>query len=283
MDRLWEITRAFELVGLEAEAARFAAIAHFEIAVVRSDTPADQVHPLGASRLGGTPDFARSRANWPCHRWSLDEVRDWPDHARDAIVEARTLGQVFEEAGDVVMPLPFLLQIDLASLHEVDRRLPDRGLLLFFAAVATDVPDPLFSKRVASAVVHVDSDDLETARPRPTADSRFERAVSVRLERRLRLDLPWEDRVALTARCTTDAQLRFVEEACSRGDALFPIPANECGGPMPPPGEIALLRLHEHDDLGFFVGDASWLTFSLPETALRSAELSAARASVFIG
>lgn len=52
---------------------------------------------------------------------------------------------------------------------------------------------------------------------------------------------------------------------------------------MPPPGEVALLRVHEQDDIRFFVGDASWITFSIPEDDLRERRFDGARASVFIG
>ena len=52
---------------------------------------------------------------------------------------------------------------------------------------------------------------------------------------------------------------------------------------MPPPGEVALLRLHEHDEIGSYVGDASWITFAIPEVDLRARRFEAARASCFIG
>jgi hypothetical protein len=46
---------------------------------------------------------------------------------------------------------------------------------------------------------------------------------------------------------------------------------------------VALLRLHEHDEIGFYVGDASWLTFAIPAPDLAARRFMAARASCFIG
>ena len=50
---------------------------------------------------------------------------------------------------------------------------------------------------------------------------------------------------------------------------------------MPPPGQVALLRLHDRD--GFYVGDASWLTFTIDEAAFAAQRFEQACASVFIG
>jgi hypothetical protein len=52
---------------------------------------------------------------------------------------------------------------------------------------------------------------------------------------------------------------------------------------MPPFGDIALLRLHADPRAGFYVGDATWLTFSISELDLRARRFEAVRASVFIG
>ncbi len=87
----------------------------------------------------------------------------------------------------------------------------------------------------------------------------------------------------MKARFATDEQRRFIASACDRGDALLASSTSEAAGPMPPKGETALLRLMERSELEFFVGDASWLTFAIPNDALAKQDFSAARASVFIG
>ncbi len=163
-----ELAAALARVGLAHEAAALAPYASFEIAL----RPAPERPLLGASRLGGTPDFPLGKIAWPAHSWSIDEVRGWPDFARAELDEARALETVFDEGDRVMMPLPFLAQIDLAEVHPLDHeaKLPARGLLLFFAGVTTDVPDPLFGKRVASSVLFVESDELESAPDRPVAD-----------------------------------------------------------------------------------------------------------------
>lgn len=276
-----ELVAALARAGLEHEAAALAPHASFEIAL----RPAPERPLLGASRLGGTPDFPKGAVAWPTHSWTHDEIRAWPDFAREELVEARDLGTVYDEGDRLMMPIPFLAQIDLADVHALDRegKLPTNGLLLFFAGITTDVPDPLFGKRVASAVVYVDAPELESAEDRPVADPHPQTPLFLRPERRLALDLPWEQLTDLKARFTSDEQRRFIAAACDRGDAMLVGRTLEAAGPMPPLGETALLRVMEHDELEFFVGDSSWVTFTIPDDALLACRFSAARASVFVG
>ncbi|CAN5490287.1 hypothetical protein BH09MYX1_BH09MYX1_22080 [soil metagenome] len=276
-----ELVAFLARVGLEHEADALASCATFEIAL----SAAEERAPLGATRLGGTPDFPRGKAEWPMHSWPLTEVHAWPDFAQEELTEARDLGAVFDEGDRLMMPIPFLGQVNLAELNAYDsaKVLPATGLLLFFAATMTDIADPLFGKRVASAVIHVDSTDLESAPDRVVTDPHPQSVLFLQPERRLVLDLPWERLTELKARFPTDEQRRFVVDASKLGDAVLPAPAREAVGRMPPQGETAIFRVLEHDELEFFVGDASWVTFSIPDDALAERRFAAARASVFVG
>lgn len=274
---------ALDRLGLANEAAFLAPHATMEIALVPHPEAAPRV---GMSRLGGMPDVLPDFA-WPCHRWPLAEVATWPDFAQDEVAKARGLGQVRDEDGWLVMPLAFLAQIDLEAIRACDPegRLPARGVLLFFASVTTDVADPLFAKRVASAVVHVDA-SREVLRPREPPllpDPPLTGVIPLRAERQLAVDLSWEDGEALGARTPRAVYEAFAERTGVPRDALFAAPMEECQGRMPPAGEVALLRVLEHDEIGFLVGDASWVTFAVPEADLRAGRFQAARASVFIG
>lgn len=213
--------------------------------------PAD----AGPARIGGDPDLPDSVA-WPVHRWPLTDVATWPDYAQVELAEAREMRTAWDDGEYLIMPIPFLAQIDLAALAHGDDRLPERGLLLFFAATMTDIPDPLFAKRVASAVIFVEDPSRARKHP-PTADPR------PGVERWLRAMRVLEPR--------RDAH------------AFLPSSNDELVGPMPPTGEIALLRLTEDPDAEMFIADASWITFAIPEAALRERRFEAARASVFIG
>ena len=228
-----DLDRLIADAGLE----RFRAYATLELALVPD--------PDGTAFLGGT--FAGER---PVHRWPLAEVAAWPAYARGEVEAARAAGEVDNDGEHLVLPLPLLLQLDLDGR---DPRLPASGTLAFFAHVTTDLPDPLFAKRVAAAVVY-----QPARRPAP------EGSTALRLEPAIHWDIPFEllDGLVLPA----------------PSHALFPAPAEELAGPMPPPGELALVRIHGDD-----IGDAAWITFSIPEAALRERRFEAARASVFIG
>lgn len=278
-----EILAALDRLGLAPEAGFLAPHAAMEIALLPHPEAAPRV---GMSRLGGAPDVPPDFA-WPCHRWSLAEVAAWPDFALEALARSRARGQVRDEDGHLVMPLAFLAQLDLAEVRACDpeQRLPERGVLLFFASVTTDVEDPLFAKRVGSAVVHVDAprEALQPMAPPPMPDPPLTGALALRPERRLAVDLSWEDGEALRGRTPAPVYEAFARATGIPRDALFAAPMDECHGRMPPAGEVALLRVVEHDEIGFFVGDASWVTFAVPDAELREGRLEAARASVFIG
>lgn len=277
-----EIDDLLRAQGLETERDFLLPFAHVEVALLPDDSAAPRV---GGTRIGGGAD-APADFDWPCCRWPLKEVADWPDHAQAMVADARAKSQVRDEDGHLVMPLSFLMQVDLgeASAFDRDHALPQRGLLLFFASIATDVEDPLFAKRVASEVRWIDCprSALRTHAQPPTPDPFPTSALCLGLERRLHLELDWDDCQALFQR-VTPPQRAFLERATSRTDALLVATLEECNGPMPPAGEVAILRLMDHAELGVYVGDASWLTFAIPRGDLEARRFESARASVFIG
>lgn len=275
-----DVRRVLSRLGLEDHAELVAPYAAVELSLIAD---ADMAQSLGCSRIGGAPDLPADLA-WPCRRWSLAEITSWPDYARAEVDVSRELGQVWTEGDELVMPLPFLLQLDLATLGWRDDRLPDRGTLWFFASVTSDLPDPLFAKRVAATVCYADAGAVLAPRAHPpTPDDPPASVVALRAEPALRWDLPFEELPRLEAALPPAAFATLVADSRREVHALFPAPAEECVGPMPPPGEVALLRVHDDPASGFRVGDASWITFSIPEAALRARDFDAARASVFIG
>ncbi len=273
-DQLLSVLTEHELAH-EVEAV--APYAHFEIALTRTEAPT-------ITRLGGDPEVPPG-FEWPCHRWPLSEVASWPDYALADLTAARAQGQVREEDGQLVLPLSFLMQVDLAEVRACDPSspLPPVGRLLFFASVATDVTDPRYGKRVASAVRFVDGPSLAPMAQAPTTDSFPTRAIGLRPERRLHLDLPFEAQTELLERLSSDERRAFVKHASGTSHALLVATSDECVGPMPPPGEVALARIMDEPDVGLFIGDASWVTFVIPEADLAAGRWEAALASVFIG
>jgi hypothetical protein len=215
------------------------------------------------------------------HRWPRADVETWPDYARADLQRALAQGTVREDTTGFAMALPFLCQVDLAEARA--EGLPDHGVLHFFAAVTTDVADPLFAKRVASAVVYVDTPPERGIAQPPTPDPFPSSAVALRPERRVHFELPWEEVERIHGRLAEAARSRF-DALCAPVDALLPgPPTEESAGPMPPTGEVALLRLVSHDELGLVIGDSSWLTFAIPAADLAGLRFEAARASVFVG
>ena len=167
---------------------------------------------------------------------------------------------------------------------EVDKRLPDRGVLACFASVTSDIADPLFAKRVAASVSYFEDPAVLVPRDHPpTYDDPPATAVRLRAERSIHWNIPHEDMPRLEAALPKAAFAALVADTRREVHALFPAPAEECVGPMPPFGEVALLRLHDDPACGFRVGDASWITFSISELDLRARRFEEARASVFIG
>ena len=269
-----EFMAALADLGLAEHAARVAPFATPTVALV-----ADDAAPrVGGSRIGGDPDVPEGFV-WPCHRWPLAEVAGWPDWAQRDVAAARGQGQVYDDGDALVMPLPFVLQLDLASVAPLEARLPARGLLLFFAAVTTDIEDARYAKRVAAAVVHVDGALAPRPHP-PTSDAPPARAIALTPRRALAWDVPYEQLVELQRELPPAAYAALVAEA---PHALFPAPRDECVGAMPPPGEVALLRVDEDDRAGWCVGDASWVTFVLDADDLAALRFDRARASVYIG
>lgn len=260
--------------GLGEHAPRLTPFARPELALVAADAGA----AAGRTRIGGAPELPDSFA-WPCHRWPLAEVATWPDFAQRDVAAARAQGQVHDDGDALVMPLPFLAQIDLEAIAPLDPRLPPRGLLVFFASITTDIADPRYAKRVAAAVAHVDG-ALTPRPPPPTTDEPPAEAVALAARWAPAWDIPFEELQQLQAQLPPPAYARLIAE---RPHALFPGPALECVGPMPPDGEVALLRLHEDDVAGWRVGDASWLTFVLDLDDLRAHRFDRVRASVYIG
>ena len=207
-----EIAAILADLALEDDATALEPFAHVEIALVEGGT--------GATRLGGPALLPRPEA-WPVHRWSFSEVEGWPDYAREDLARARARGEVREQGGELLMPLSFLCQVDLAESRA--ERLPQRGVMLFFASVTTDVANPRFAKRVASAVCVVDPNGcIEVAQP-PTPDPFPDGVVALRPERRVYFELPWEELQRVQARLAGPSLARF-DAMCVPGDALLPHP-----------------------------------------------------------
>ena len=204
----------------------------------------------GLSRIGGSPDLP-PEYTWPVH----DE-----------------------------QPLPFLMQIDLGSISPPDKRLPDRGVLVCFAAVTSEIPDPLFAKRVAAHVAFFpDAGVLRLRAHPPTRAEPPANRVKLHVARSIHWRIPFEAMAGVEATLGDAAFATLVRDMRRNVHALFPAPAEECIGPMPPFGEVALLRVHDDPLADFHVGDASWLTYSISELDLRARRFDGARASVFIG
>jgi hypothetical protein len=270
-----ELERLLAPLGLRDHVELLAPYATIETALVAD--PAGEL-PIGGSRIGGVPDLPPDLA-WPARRWPLAEIAGWPDFARAAVDVSRGLGQVWADGGELVMPIPFLLQLDLAAI--ADRRLPTRGVLACFAAVTSDIADPELAKRVAAAVIHLPDRDALSPRPHPpTVDLPPPRAIALRAEPAIWWNLPYEDRSALEQALP---KAGFAALLATPHHALFAAPTEECAGPMPPTGELALLRVYEDDAAGFLVGDASWITFVISELDLRGRRFERTRASVYIG
>lgn len=209
----------------------------------------------GPSIIGGKPKLPRD-FEWPTHSWPLAEVEKWPAFARTEVDEAIAKKQAWKKDGRLVMPIAYVGTIDLADVK--DDRLPQRGSLLLFASMTTDIPDDAYGKRVACAVRFVAHDeDVVVTTPPPSPDPSPKDEARFRAKRVKKFD----DETHL----------------------VFPPTMKECMGPMPPKGEIALVRVCEVRDIGFYIGDASWLTFTIPERDLAKAKFDDARASVFIG
>ncbi len=270
---------ALKSLGLDAYAELLAPYATLEIALVHTD---DDTALIGTSRIGGAPDLPGLA--WPTHQSPLAEVDGWPDYARAEVDVQRGRGAVWDEADHLVMPLPFLMQVDLAATDHRDPRLPRDGLLSFFAAVGTDIADPLFAKRVASTVIYCEADVPLVRRPHPpTADPPPTRGRCLRAEPAIYWDVPYEELPRLEQALSNDAFTSLVADTRRERHALLPTPNNECVGPMPPVGEVALLHLHDDHSVEFPVGDAAWLTFAIREIDLGIRKFERTRASVFIG
>lgn len=240
-----DLRSALSPLGLDGHAELLARYARVEIGLVPDED--------GPSRIGGSPDLPPDFA-WP----------SWPRYSAN--------------------PIPFLIQIDLEGIEPHDKRLPERGVLTFFASVTADVDDPLFAKRVAAHVAYFDDPTALRRRPHPmTADEPPATPIRLRAERLVRWDIPFEHMAALEGALPPTLFSTLISDMHRDTHALFPAPAEECVGPMPPFGDIALLRVHDDPLAGFHVGDASWITFSISELDLRARRFEAARASVYIG
>jgi hypothetical protein len=211
--------------------------------------------PKGPSSVGGSPRLPRD-FEWPTHSWPLTEVKGWPDFARAEVDKAITKKEARKEGGRLVMPIAYACTIDLADVK--DDRLPKRGSLVFFASQTTNIEDERYGKRVACAVRFIPPNtNIVPTTPPPSPDPSPKGEVHLRARR----------------------VKKFDEET----HVVFPPTMNEAMGPMPPKGETAILRLCEERDIAFYIGDASWITFTVPTRDLAKAKFDDARASVFIG
>jgi len=271
-----DLIAALDRLGLAPHPERLAPYATLELGLV----PA----PAGTSWIGGLPALPHDLA-WPCCRWPLAETLGWPDHARAEVDISRDRGQAWVDEDQLVMPLPFLAQVDLAAIAAIGgsrHALPTHGSLAVFASLTSDIADPELAKRVASAVIFVASDGQLRAHP-PTYDPPPRHRVALAAERSIAWTIPWEDRDALEAALGRPGLAALTAEAATDRHAVFPAPREELGGPMPPDGEVALLRFVDDEVAGFHCGDASWITFVISELDLHGHRFARARGSVFIG
>ncbi len=224
---------------------------------------------------------------WPTHRWPLAEVAGWPDFTKDEVREARAAGQVYDEGEQLVMPLAYLAQIDLAAITacDIEQQLPNRGQLIFFASLTTDIDDARYAKPVASAVRHVAcARDQLRLTPQPSMpDPAPEGVLPLRAELRIGLSSDWED-AADAGELPEEADRALEQTYRDCHHALLPAPSGDIVvARMPPPGEVALARFYEEDSIGLCIGDASWVTFVLGGPALEQRRFGEACAGVHLG
>jgi hypothetical protein len=179
---------------------------------------------------------------------------------------------------------PFLLQLDLADVAALDDRLPKQGLLVVFAAPSAGIEDERYAMRVAATVSYfADVAELLRRAHERTSDPPPRQAIGLRAERAIHWAIPYEEQPRLEAELGSARYAALMADAAREHHALFAAPAEEYAGPMPPAGEVALLRIHEDAAAGFFVGDSAWITFCIGEDDLAARRFENVRASVFIG
>ena len=64
---------------------------------------------------------------------------------------------------------------------------------------------------------------------------------------------------------------------------VLPASTEEQGMPLPPAGHTSLLRIAEVPSIGLFIGDASWVTWLMPDEDLAAARFDRVQATMFVG
>lgn len=292
-----------ELPGLpEALRALVMPSMHESVAVALRKVADEGEVPVGASRLGGSPDLPPGTA-WPQWLFHGDQLADWPEWAQRELEDYKAKGFVRESTDPngvrtVEMPLPFVAQIDLTEVRAVPggslrRTLPTNGWLYFFADPNTTIGEVDGRPYVASAVLYLSGERssretlVRTKAPAMPAEAHTPAAaMSFSLAR----ELP--DPSLLPDRITSGfdrAAWNAVEEAArsttpaSPYHAIGALPfASEIGGD-PGADWVSLLRVESDGAVGTHYGDASWLTFAVPLSRLEKGTFSDARAFVFVG
>ena len=220
-------------------------------------TPRTETFALGQSRIGGAPDLPKGTV-WPRHRWLRSETSQWPAYAREDLTNAIERGEVLEELHHVALALPFVAQLDLAELGQLDPRFARAGHLWLFADQQTTVGEIGDYPYQASACLYAEGGELERVTPPPTPET-----------------LPG---LALTFATATGDQ-------AEPRHALWPARYEGVIGAVPPAGYQGLLRVDSDYTLDPVInwGDAAWITFAIPPQAFADGRFDEVRAFRFCG
>jgi hypothetical protein len=124
------VRRLFKDAGLSKYADGILALKKYSICF--RTKPQDEEPGIGASKIGGTPDFP-PEFEWP--RWLPDTTDDQRyEKEWEEMNKMRSEYGVEPSARPTGLPLSFIAQINLADTkeHDFDKLLPTSGMLYFF-------------------------------------------------------------------------------------------------------------------------------------------------------
>ncbi|HEY4179514.1 MAG TPA: DUF1963 domain-containing protein [Kofleriaceae bacterium] len=244
-----DIRQHFESAGLGDIADAVIADTRSEIWITAE--PAD-AWELGQSRIGGTPDLAPGTA-WPRHRVTVDD-----HHAS--------------------LALPFVAQLDLATVAPWQSVLPRTGHLVLFADQSTVLGEIDGYPYCASACLFSLAGELHRVEAPTTPESFPGRALSFAQGR----SFPDANDLGLDG----DQWQRYTTAVAELAQpeprhALLARPEYGSIAIVPPPGYTALLRVGSDSEINW--GDAAWITFAIPDAALAAHRFDEVRAFRWIG